>query len=102
MEEIKMVEQLEDMSVLEVMRELADISKDLSEIMSNGHWQTSAFLIDNLPATIDKSILYATLYTQMLGATEDSSMTSLQKQHLAKLANMYKERSNYFEPPEED
>jgi hypothetical protein len=91
-----MTEQLEDMSILEQMRELADISKELTEIMANGHWQTSAFLIDNLPDGIDKSILYASLYIQMMDTIEDETLTSLQKKHILRLADMYKEKSQYF------
>jgi hypothetical protein len=91
-----MVEKLEDMSVVDRMRELADISKDLNEIMINGNWQTSAFLVDNLPDSINKAILYASLYTQMLCAAEDDSLTPIQKKHLKKLADVYKNKSSCF------
>lgn len=96
-----MIEKLEEMSVVDRMRELADISKDLNEIMINGNWQTSAFLLDNLPDTINKSVLYASLYTQMLCAADDDSLTPLQKKHLKKLADVYKSKSDCFSGAEE-
>lgn len=96
-----MVDKLEDMSVVDRMRELADISKDLNEVTINGNWQTSAFLIDNLPESINKSILYANLYTQMLCAADDDSLTAIQKKHLKKLAEVYKGKSTCFGEIEE-